>query len=414
MSSLKSRMNYGAGPPPSQNIFNVRKDNEPIVKFYTDMEKQPHPSSDMTLKREFNPRTNTINDADRLYLEIYYPNNTTNDLPNSFNVQFNQPFITQPGDYNIIPLTFTVPSTNIPSAIIGQANSTGGMGVCLSIDGVNFTGAVNPINDDATSPNIGHMYNYQTIADSVNNAFASAFSSAISAGHITGATYGPYLTYDNNNFEYALNAQMPQFDYNTTGACQVWMNYEIAEDLQQIQYVFHGRNNPNFKDYQMKVKNNGGNVSVLQPPWPYITGGTGATCYSNNNTLYNFNPYPKLAILANGDNNVFSTNFNNLSGNGVPNTNNIIADFSLSSDLGYDTRGLIKYLPTAEFRRIPMRPGNPMSNFGFNVVFFDTNQNQIQSFNPPGTPSVFLWCFELKRITNPHLHYPGEFQDKKC
>jgi hypothetical protein len=382
--------------------------------LYIDNKEQKGPSADMTIKREYNPKTNTINDPDRIYLEIFFPNNGTTDLNNTFNVQFNQPFLQQPGDYNIIPLSFTVPTSNIPSAIIGQPNQTGGWGVCITADGANFTGAVNPINDDLTMPANGNMYNYQTIADSVNNAYASAFSAAQTAGHITGATYGPYLTYNNNNFEYALNAQIPQFDYNITGSAQVWMNFELAEDLQQIQYTFHGRNQPNFKDYQMKVKNNGGNVSVLQPPWPYITGGTGATCYSNNNTLYNFNPYPKIAILAIGDNNVFPTNFNNLAGNGVPNTSNIMADFSLTSELGYDVRGFISYLPTAEYKRIPMRPGQPMSNFGFNVVFFDNNQNQIQSTTPPGQPSIFLFCFELKRISNPHLHFPGEFKERKC
>lgn len=347
----------------------------------------------------------------RIYIEIIGYNPTNISQPAIFDPQ---PFSTHaivnnPSEWTISPIRFSVPSQNTPLAQI-PATGINAMGVCISYTGINATGPVTAINDDldptfdVDNVNRDYIYNYQTIADSVNRGINTAYLSLTGTAGFT-APFPPFLTYNSTTFQFSLSASN-EFDINTTGCPQLFFNDALADRFGNFQSYYYGTNQPNFKDHQLKIKGNGGtsvtsNVDLIVPPLPYVVTATGPTITQNYNSLNNWTIMKSIQFVSRNIpvDPLIQNNLNSP----IPNQLNVITNFNVATELGYDTRGFINFTNVGEYRRIDMNGNQPLRNFGMDIRWIDAQQVPHLLLVKPDMAHTSLWMLERKDLNRGHI-----------
>lgn len=352
---------------------------------------------------------------DRIWIEVIVPNNTNSTQAGIFDPQpfTNKPIVDNPEQWVLSCQSFTVPAQAIPLTQFGSPNITTGpftqYGACITWTGTNFTGVVTAIQEDlvmGTGNNSGLINNYQTICDSINNTMNSIQGSILaSSGAIFGygAPYPPYFMYDTNTALFSISADQ-RFASTGTNDPKLYLNWALFEKFQNFQANYNGRDNANFKDYQVKLQNRGNNVQVNNPPFVGALSSTGTIAIQQLETLYNWNIFQKIAFTS-GNIPVAPRIFNNLNNNGgIQNQQNVVADFQINSNFTTNERDYIQYDVNSEFKRFDLTGNTPMTNFSFTVNWIDNQQNFNILPIPPSTSLNVLWLLERKTITRSQGH----------
>lgn len=348
-------------------------------------------------------------DGDNIYYNLFITNNTNHDLPLETDLTLTSPLISNPADYEMSIVKFSLPGGNIPlfnnnvrSATASYPDSKRIITV-VKWDGAGVkTVAENALVWNPTAYFGGAYsfaeYNYQTVIDTMNSALKASFTTlGVADADIPYFVYAPESDLINFVLPTATcrnNLQNTVLPPNTgVSTYQIFMSSELGQWTQGFNLYYTASAPYGFTDdykYTQLMVFRSDEVSTASPPW-----GTGPTfpltIKSGFSTTSYFNKCKSIIITSRNIpvsqenypvlNAIDKVPLSYLANDSSSSTLNIVSDFTISPQNGADTRQYLEYLPTAEYRIIDLVSGAPLSRIDFQVWYLNSDQNQTTGFN---------------------------------
>ena len=324
----------------------------------------------------------------------------TADATATFQQQFQAPIISNPTDYHMSVVRFSVPSGDIPSyivpALIGQADpavTTFTVGLASS-DGTRASAAVRwvPENTVANTPlppttsqdvTSGWYFgnSYQGLADCINTAFAACVTTLAGLGK---TVLAPRLEYDLTTYTFSLYADAATFEAGVATPCKIYFNKALASILQNMRTLV--LQDTTFA-FQVVMKYNPMKTNVTAATDPYPTYLCHMQEYPNLCPLTALNAIQLVTSVP-----IASEYFSNTSsygtslrGTGTGNrTLKILTDFHVNTSVGFEAKqGPIEYSPSSEYRLADITQNMPLTSLDLQVFWSDHYGNSYPLTLPP-------------------------------
>lgn len=340
-------------------------------------------------------------DGDRVYYNFII--GEKNDTQPLFDAKFQQNlddvFITNPSEYYISVIRFSIPCQNIPIFIPEiqsfpntNMNNTA-YSVSLEYNGftsgetfVQFVSGnpnvyVQPIsinNRDADTSSIYYwIYNFQDFIDMVNTTLETAFTALnIISGGLPLGSEAPYFEFDPVTQLISLIAQRQFYDAAILNPINIFMNYKLFVyfDALEVLYLGNGSNIylQNGKDIQFIIKdlkNNWYNPSFLVPVFPpdYFK------MTQNFPNLVSWNVFKSLQITSNmiPIREEYSPALKDISGGSNTESQVFLKDFEPILNNGGDSRGILYFVLDGPYQLINLTSTTPLTKLDITVYWID-------------------------------------------
>lgn len=341
-------------------------------------------------------------DDDRIYYNfiIGEKNNLAPYYDAKFQQNLDDSFITNPSDYYLSVIRFSIPCQNIPiwiPEIKKYPNTNVNETVySLSLEYGAFTSGETFLQFESSNPNAYAstisalspsagtdsiyywIYNYQAIVDMINTTFQTAFTALnVASGGLPVGSVAPYLEYDPVTQLMSLVCQRVNYDVNLPNTISIFMNYKLFEYIDSILANYLGGSNynvylPNGKDFQLIVldlKNNWYNPPNLAPATPpdYYK------MTQNFSTILNWNVFQSLQITTNMIP-IVSEIAPSLNSSDTSNTTqqSFLRDFTPITETGGDFRnGTLQYVLDGPYQLINLTGQTPLNKLDMQVFWLD-------------------------------------------
>ena len=247
-----------------------------------------------------------------------------------------------------------------------------------------------------------YVYSYNQVIKMMNNTLQIAFSQLqtdVSNNGNIAPTNVPFLNLDPNNYLITLYSDI-------SGGVSIFMNNDMNILLSSFETIYYGSNVPLGKNFEIEIYNkNNLNIETVNgvdyytmvqefpsiPLWSGIENFTWTTSININGSNIN----PPIIYTGNG-----------IATGATSNSSlNIISDFQIGLDKGYENFPTINYAPTSEFRLIDILASGPLTSFNLQCYWKDKNGNYRRMLLPKGTGGSIKILFRRKAFDVPELKY---------
>lgn len=379
-------------------------------------------------------RSYVTKEDENLYYNLFISNNTNHDLPLETDQILSTPLLSDPSQYEMSIVKFTLPGGNIPlfnNSITSASTSYSDPKRFITVvkwDGAGVkTSAENALSWKPTAYFASSgvysfaVFNYQTIIDTMNSAMKASFTTlGVADADI------PYFTYtpDSDLINFVIPTATCRNNLQgtvlppTTGVStyQIFLSSEMGQWIQGFNLYYTASAPYGFTDdykYTQLMVFRSDEVSTASPPW-----GTGPTfpftIKSGFSTTSYFNKCKSIIITSRNIpisqenypilNATDKTPLSYLVNNSNSSTLNIVSDFTISPQNGADTRQYLEYLPTAEYRILDLVASSPLARLDFQVWYLNSDSTQTTGFNlnqfllNPGQSFAMKILFRRKRF----------------
>jgi hypothetical protein len=259
-----------------------------------------------------------------------------------------------------------------------------------------------PLTVDAYNNPYYYIYNIQKfIFDTVNPAFQTAFTALLALGALPTAN-APFIEYDPYTGFCILDADV--LGYNQASASpqiQIFMNANLYQLFNSFNADYVGTS-PNLA-YRLRVFNNNNTNIINYPTYNAIQ------MYQEFSVIPVWNPVKSIVFTSNllpvnpsyaGDPVVITTN-NVLSPNSSNNAYvNVISDYQVELIRGNETRPLVQYVPTAEYRLFDLVGNNPLGTLNLQCFWKDRFNNLVPFQLKTGCTASIKIMFRNKKYAD--------------
>jgi hypothetical protein len=297
-----------------------------------------------------------------------------------------------PSDYLLSVVRFNLSSSCIPLQVFpimpyGTINTTGDKNMSIYSVSLSYkaftaqvyltyvpynTAAITPPTLTSTRPNQSviddyyYCYSYQHILDMFNTAWATCLTNLIAAaGGPVGTTTPPQFTFDPVTRLISLQLQ-PQYLTTNLDPIYCYLNNNAQSLFQNFNYVYNGNSAPNGKSYQFVtsggILQDDGTTTKLTQEITSLEAWSMAQSIVFCSGLVPINP-ESIGSQSIG------FGVSNVSVASSSNARPILTDFIISDPV--DSRTLISYLPTAEYRWVNMSSNVPLQKFELSIYWTD-------------------------------------------
>lgn len=355
--------------------------------------------------------------SDIVYFNALLVNDTDGYKAATYQAQLNQPVLDKAGTYYASIIRFSFPGATMPILnfeLLDEAKSDteGIYGISLSFDdGKTVTNVSQNLEWQDfdlvnTNPTRKWIYSYRWMINMMNTALATAFSSLVSATSITTPTAPPWFEYDPTTKLITLYAEETYNGNMSQNPVYIYVNVYLQKLLQGMGWLSNfPRSNvtqANNQDYRMDLRNYGSNLlSSKDDP----NGTTLSNVYAITQeyaTLYNWNSFETLQILS------YNMPVNNEvtpveQDTGAFSTIPILQDFLLPVSDGPDSRSIIQYNATGQYRWLTLSSDQPLNQINLNVNFTDTYGNTYPLILQPRSSGSIKLAFYRKKLLDPRV-----------
>lgn len=358
-------------------------------------------SAKRIFKKQGNRNVIVEDDGDRIYYNFIIGEKV--DRQPLFDAKFQQNldevFITNPSEYYISVVRFSIPCQNIPifvPEIQSYPNTNLNNTVySLSLEYNGFTSGetfiqfisgnpnsyVSPISTNSpnadTSSIYYWVYNFQAFIDMVNAAFQTAFMALnVSSGGLPLGAVAPYFEFDPSTQLISLVAQRLFYDQTLLNPINIFMNYKLFVyfDGIEINYLGTGANMylPNGKDVQLIVKdlkNNWYNPSFVAPATPPLY----YKMTQNFPNLVTWNVFKSLQITSNmiPIREEYAPSLKDISGGSNTESQVFLKDFEPVLNNGGDSRGILYFVLDGPYQLINLVSTTPLTKLDITMYWVD-------------------------------------------
>lgn len=364
---------------------------------------------------------------DHIYYDLDITNNNLG-LNNSISplINFNEirtsTFLQNPSDYYLSIVRFQVETTSLPLFIpqvdITQNNPNVLVYTVTLVFGANQVTipllfspqdlTVPPPSPPFTASTYGNPYYYiyniqKFIFDTVNPALQTAFTALLALGALP-TTNAPFIEFDPFTNYCILNADV--LGYNQASASpqiQIFMNANLYQLFNSFTADFFGGTiSPNLA-VRLKVFNNNNTNIINYPTYNALQ------MYQEFSVIPVWNPVKSIVFTSNLlpvnpsyagdpvviiDNNVVSPNSSN---NAYV---NVISDYQVELIKGNETRPLVQYVPTAEYRLFDLIGNNPLGTLNLQCFWKDRFNNLVPFQLKTGCTASIKIMFRNKKYAD--------------
>lgn len=231
------------------------------------------------------------------------------------------------------------------------------------------------------------VWSYQNMIDAINSAFTVAFNNIpLARRGVIGINNPPYMIYNETTKLFSLIAEAGYVSSNPT-PCNILFNprlyfgffdyFEVVDDANEyMRLLIKDNRNGNYD-----------NVNMIY------------TMTQEQPSLYLWNDLRDLVIISNQIP-IRSENVATLNASGRPVSLNILTDFEpLFGNTDID-RGVISYLPTAEYKMTDLISDVPLNRLDFNIFWQTKRQQLFPMMISPNTSITLKVLFRKKSLMN--------------
>lgn len=386
-------------------------------------------------------------DSNHIYYNITINNSDNTGAvpapPVVFNEIRNAPYLTNPNDYFMSVIRFSLESSTlpvfIPQAKLGQSdinklvyavtiewnNGVSTYSRTLNVqyvaENVNARLPAPPVDFIDLKDNYYYVYSYEWFIQMINTTLADAFNDVnaqLSAvGGSLPSSNPPVLTWDSNSFKASLNCELSTtstnyYDTSQPNPIKIFFNAPLYNLFSSFKANYLGTQAGDLA-YQLMISNQYFNVlsaspSVDVPGFPYPV-------------IRLTQEYPTTPLWTPVQSIVFTTaflpvvpeltavpkffgvdsKFFNVGNNS--NITSTLTDFEMPLVTGSEYKPLIQYNPTAEYRLVDLFGNNPISAIEIRIYWKDEYSNLIPLTLAPGASASVKIMFRKKDFNNGNL-----------
>lgn len=195
---------------------------------------------------------------------IFNPDDSTQIIYADLDINLVTSIVKDPRAYTAAVTSFSLPISAVP--LFKFLDNT--YRLTISYLGVDYSAYMQfvPYSNGQYTRNIFYV---QQFLDSMNNTFTALYNLLITA-HPGVVNAAPYVVYNNVTSEMSFIFDGLNYNYNLANPVKVYFNDKLFSYFLSLQTHFNTLNNPNFKDVQIMIKDNG----------------VGSTTGSLNGTIY--------------------------------------------------------------------------------------------------------------------------------
>jgi hypothetical protein len=362
---------------------------------------------------------------DHIYYDLNVTNNNTTNLSATTPaLQFNEirssTFLQNPSDYYLSIVRFQVDTTSLPLFVpqvdITQANpnqliyritlsygvNSVSVPIIFSPQDLTLSAPTAPFTADAYRNPYYYVYNIQSfIFDSLNVAFQTAVTQ-LNAIVPLPSTNAPFIEFDPFTNYCILNADTLGYNETLATPIKIFFNANLYQLFNSFTATFTGVPPAN-NAYQLKVANIN-NTNVLNLP-TY----NALQMYQEFSTIAVWNPVKSFIFTSNllpvnqsleGDPVVFD-NTNQVSDtSSLSAFSNILTDYQVELIKGNETRPIVQYVPSAEYRLFDLVGNNPLGTINLQCFWRDRFGNLNPFFLKTGCSASVKIMFRNKKYAN--------------
>lgn len=337
-------------------------------------------------------------DGDRIYYNFIIGEsiNTRPSFEAKVLTNLDEVFLTNPSDYYISVVRFSIPCQNIPIFVPEIQNfpntDINRTVYSVSLEYNGFTSGETFVQFVSENPNIQvssitasnppnttsqyyWIYEFQPFIDMVNTALATAFTNlALASGGLPLGATAPFFEFDPSTQLISLVAQRLFYDRTLALPINIFMNYKLLTYFDSLESTYLGNNNayaPNGKDFQIVVKdlkNNWYNPSFVVPANPpnYYR------MIQNFPNVVSWNVFKSLQIVSNmiPIRQEYSPSLS--SGNGGNTQGQVfLKDFEPQLNNGGDSRGILYFTLDGPYQLIDLVSTTPLRKIDLSIYWVD-------------------------------------------
>lgn len=359
----------------------------------------------MSAKRIFKKQGNRSilveDDGDRIYYNFIIGERfDTQPLYDAkFQQNLDEIFITNPSEYYVSVVRFSIPCQNIPIFVpeIQEFPNTNINNTVYSVSleyngftsGETFIQFVSsnpgvyalPISASSPEANTSSIYywiyNFQAFIDMVNTALATAFTnlSIASGGTLPVGSVAPYFEFDPATQLISLVAQRLFYDQTLLQPINIFMNYKLFVYFDAIEAIYLGTGTNNYlangKDFQLVIKdlkNNWYNPSFVAPAAPPAY----YKMTQNFSNLVSWNVFKSLQISSNmiPIREEYAPSLRDTAGSNTE-SQTFLKDFEPVLNNGGDSRGILYFVLDGPYQLIDLLSTTPLTKLDLTMYWVD-------------------------------------------
>lgn len=362
---------------------------------------------------------------DRIYYNVVMPYRPTvmNTSPMIYQEELSQALLTNPSDYYLSIVRFTIPTQNIP-IFIAQVRpfpntDLNSLIYSVTLTWNGFTSGQTFLQYLTTSPNAlqsrpltmdhpeadktpyYYVFTYTQFLLMINNALQTAFTAlgTASGGTLPIGSTAPFFIFDEINNRISLIAQNTHYNVSNVTPIKIFVNNYLFSFLDGIAVQNFGFNLPTGEDFQFLVRNEHNNFyntpDTCPPPCPP----TYLIMTQQYDTLTNWNSFKSLVLTSNllpiKSEYVPRADFIN---QGQINTRGILKDFEPLLELGPEARTQVQYQLQSPYQLINLTNNIPLTKIDIAVYWSDQFGN-LNLLTIPFNQIVTIKLIFIKKST---------------
>jgi hypothetical protein len=263
-----------------------------------------------------------------------------------------------------------------------------------------------PFTVDTYSNPYYYIYNIQKfIFDSVNVAFQTAFTALLALGALPTAN-APFIEYDPYTGFCILDADVLGYNQaSVSPQINIYMNANLYQLFNSFTADFLGGNplyTPNLA-YRLRVFNNNNTNIINYPTYNAIQ------MYQEFSVIPVWNPVKSFIFTSNllpvnasleGDPVVIGNGGFQLPDNSINALSNVLTDYQVELIRGNETRPLVQYVPSAEYRLFDLVGNNPLGTINLQCFWRDRFNNLNPFKLRTGCSASIKIMFRNKKYAN--------------
>lgn len=364
---------------------------------------------------------------DHIYYDLVVTNNNLVNASVAPSLQFNEirstTFLQNPSDYYLSIVRFQVDTTSLPLFIpqvdTTQINSNQLIYSITLSYGINSftaplifvpqdlsqTAPTAPFNDDTYTNPYYYIYNIQSfIFNTVNVAFQTALTGLLALDPSAPSIIAPFIEFDPFTNYCILNADILGYGQivSLPPPMSIFFNANLYQLFNSFPATFQGFTNLN-KAYQIRTANIN-NTNILNLP-TY----NAIQMYQEFSTIPVWNPIKSFIFTTNllpvnssleSDPIVFGNNNQQEDATTNNALANVLTDYQVELVKGNETRPIIQYVPSAEYRLFDLVGNNPLGTINLQCFWKDRFNNLVPFQLRTGCSASIKIMFRNKKYSN--------------
>ena len=331
-------------------------------------------------------KSQNFTDDSHIYYNMNFTSGADAGIPN-ITQNLIYPLITNPSEYHLSIVRFTLPTDLIPlfgwPQTSAQAADNAFYSVSLEWDGYItqvFLTYFSLDGPDATFVGLREplfpIFYYQHFIDIVNIALETAFTNLMTAKPLAPVTVRPYFLYDTRTNKFSLVAPSGYWPSGGTTAPKIYINTPMEKYFEPIMTYYNGNTTSFGRNGIIPVKNNLNNTVTN------ALAGAGLSyemvCEYNNPASWR----DIVSIIFTSSSLKSRAEFlPDPTGEGRPTTSGIITDFAFPPDIF--GRPDVEYLPTAQYRLVDLVGNDTINDVQIAIKWITSNGVVYNLVIPP-------------------------------